>query len=132
MYEPGDITHQGIEGHPTGATYPGTVNGKLWNKAALEQAMKPAFDFAQRYRVHLLAGEFSCIRTAPGDTAVNYLRDVIDILEAHDVDWTYHAFREWQGWSVEHEGPLNKPSPAGEPNSRELLLRQWFAQNQAP
>jgi hypothetical protein len=132
MYEPGDITHQGILGHPAGPTYPGVVHGKTWDKAALEQAMKPAFDFAQRYRVHLFAGEFSCIRTAPGATAVNYLRDVIDILEAHDVDWTYHAFREWQGWSVEHEGPLTQPTLAAEPNPRELLLKQWFAQNQQP
>ena len=49
-------------------------------------------------------GEFSAIRWAPGDSAYNYLQDLIDIFEEHGWDWAYHAFREWDGWSVEH-GP---------------------------
>lgn len=129
MYEPHNITHQGLPGNAVGPLYPGPVNGSTWNKAALEAAMKPAFDFAQRYHVHLYVGEFSCIRNAPGDTTVNYLRDAIDIFESHDADWSYHAFREWSGWSVEHTGPLDKPTLAKQPPASQLLLMQWFAKN---
>ena len=28
----------------------------------------------------------------------------IDLFKEYGWDWTYHAFREWDGWSVEHEG----------------------------
>lgn len=38
---------------------------------------------------------------APG--AENYLRDAICLFEEYGWDWSYHAFREWAGWSVEHE-----------------------------
>ena len=47
--------------------------------------------------------EFSAVAWAPG--ADQYLRDCISIFEEYGWDWTYHAFREWPGWSVEHEGP---------------------------
>ena len=30
-----------------------------------------------------------------------WIRDCIDILEEYGWDWSYHAFREWDGWSVE-------------------------------
>ena len=32
------------------------------------------------------------------------LKDVISAFEEHGWDWTYHVFREWPVWSVEHEG----------------------------
>ena len=28
---------------------------------------------------------------------------MISINEAYGWDWTYHAYREWQGWSVEYD-----------------------------
>lgn len=94
--------------------------------------MKPAIDFAARYRVHMYVGEFSCIRNAPGDTTVNYLTDVIDILEKQGWDWSYHAFREWPGWSVEHTGPLDRPTLAKEPTPSRKLLMGWYGRNEKP
>jgi endoglucanase len=129
MYVPHAITHQGVFGPSAPMSYPGTVEGKQWNKAAIEATMKPALDFANRYRVHMYVGEFSCIRTAPGDTRLNYLTDVIDLFEKHNWDWSYHAFREWPGWSVEHTGPLSQPVLEKSPSSAQSLLRNWYAKN---
>jgi len=39
-------------------------------------------------------GEFSAIRWAPDGSAYRYLKDLIDVFEAHGWDWSYHAFRE--------------------------------------
>ena len=89
-------------------------------------------DFQRAYRVPIYIGEFSAIRWAPDDSAFRYLRDVIDILESHGWDWTYHAFREWHGWSVEHGEDRAKVEPSATPTSREKLLRQWFARNEKP
>ena len=132
MYLPHTITHQGVFGPSAGFTYPGEADGRRWDKAALEAVIQPAVDFAERYRVHMFVGEFSCIRTAPGDTAVSYMRDVIDIIEARGWDWTYHAYREWEGWSVEHTGPLDQPTMTSEPGPSQKLVLQWLAANQKP
>jgi hypothetical protein len=132
MYTPHAFTHQGVFGASKPNAYPGQVDGEMWDKARLEKALKPVVEFQEGYGVHIFIGEFSAIRWAPGDSACNYLRDLIDIFESHGWDWTYHAFREWQGWSVEHTGDRDNTKPASEPTDREKLLRQWFAKNQKP
>jgi hypothetical protein len=129
FYQPMQFTHQGIHGNPAGVTYPGTIANQHWDQAALERAMRPALDFARKYRVHMYVGEFSAIRSAPGDAAAKYLADLIGILEKHRFDWSYHAYREWQGWSLEHEGPLNAPTKAQFPTDRQQVVTGWFQKN---
>ena len=129
MYAPFQFTHQGIYGNPTGISYPGEVDGKHWDKEALRRVLKPAIDYQRDYGVHIYLGEFSAIRWAPGDSAHNYLRDCIEIFEEQGWDWAYHAFREWDGWSVEHGPDRNVRSLSSAPTKREQLLRAWFQKN---
>ncbi len=98
----------------------------------MERALEPAIDFQRRYNVQIYIGEFSAIRWAPNESACRYLSDLIDLFEAHNWDWSYHAFREWSGWSVEHGSDRNDTKPAVKATDRERLLRRWFAQNQKP
>lgn len=130
MYLPHSFTHQGVGENPVGFVYPGEVNGHYWDKEALREAMRSAIEFQERFNVHIHVGEFSAIRWAPENSAYRYLRDVIDLFEEYDWDWTYHAFREWSGWSVEHTTDPENLAPAEEPTDRELLLREWFARNE--
>ncbi len=132
MYVPGAFTHQGVHGGNRRYVYPGEIEGKRWDKAALEAALKPAIDFQKAYGVHIYLGEFSAIRWAPDHSACRYLRDLIEIFEAHDWDWTYHAFREWDGWSVEHGPDPKDHRPSPTPTDRQRLLRSWFDKNAAP
>ncbi len=129
MYQPHRFTHQGIYGNPAGVRYPGRVDGRHWDRATLEHALKPAIDYQRDYGVHIYLGEFSAIRWAPGDSAHDYLSDCIAIFEQHGWDWAYHAFREWDGWSVEHGPDRDDHRPSREPTDREKLLRRWFEQN---
>lgn len=48
--------------------------------------------------------------------ADRYLADVIDLFEEYGWDWSYHAFREWAGWSVEHTwtDPKGTPVPSAD------------------
>jgi hypothetical protein len=132
MYIPHAFTHQGVHGESKPISYPGPIDGKDWDKARLEAAMKPAIEFQKTYGVHIYVGEFSAVRWAPDDSACRYLKDLIELFEAHDWDWTYHAFREADCWSVEY-GPDRadrKPSPT--PTTRQLLLQEWLAKNRKP
>jgi hypothetical protein len=129
MYVPHQFTHQGVHGGATGVGYPGTITGKFWDKAALRRVLQPVRDWQRDYGVQIYLGEFSAIRWAPEDSAYWYLRDCIDMFEEFGWDWSYHAFREWNGWSAEH-GPDNADtSPSKTQTSREKLLRGWFGKN---
>ena len=67
-------------------------------------------------------GEFSAITWADG--ADRYIADCISLFNEHGFDWTYHAFREWPGWSVEHEceAPGGRFRPSSD-NPRLRVLR---------
>jgi endoglucanase len=132
MYLPHDFTHQGVGRPATPYRYPGVIHGKRWDKSALEAALKPAADFQRRYGVHMYIGEFSAIRWAPDGSAARYLQDLLEIFEAHDWDWSYHAFREWDGWSVEHGSDPNDHRRSATPTDRETVLRAWFSKNRKP
>lgn len=122
MYSPFHYTHQGVD-HPAPAlAYPGEVDGRRWDKAALETSMEAAIAFAKRYRVQMYVGEFSAIRWAPGADA--YLRDVIGIFEKYGWDWSYHAYREWHGWNLELGEARDDMTATKEPGARLRVVRE--------
>jgi len=132
MYQPHQFTHQTLHGSKGGIRYPGDIEGVEWNKAQLDHAMASAIEFQQAYNVHIYVGEFSAIRWAPDNSAHRYLSDCIDLFEEHDWDWAYHAYREFNGWSVEHGTVRENTSPASKQTDREKLLRRWFTENHQP
>ena len=80
--------------------------------------------FQLEHGAKIYIGEFSAIAWAEG--ADRYLADCISIFEEYGWDWTYHAFREWPGWSVEHEG--TGPSdmrPSADTLRKRVLLRAF-------
>lgn len=120
MYIPGAFTHQGVSGRTwTRAKYPDAEKG--WDRAFLRRALRPVRDFQRRHGARIYVGEFSAIAWAEG--AADYLRDCIDLFEEEGWDWTYHAFREWTGWSVEHEAekPGGQRPSFDNPRRRALL-----------
>jgi len=84
----------------------------------------------KKHGVAIYIGEFGSIRWAPENSTYRYLKDCIEIFEEEGWDWAYHAFREWQGWSVEHGSDKNDTQPTTEPTNRELLLRSWYEKNE--
>jgi endoglucanase len=130
MYVPGEFTHQGVNNSRTGVVYPGKIGNTMWDKEQLRKVLAPVREFQLAYNVHIYCGEFSAIRWAPG--AADYLRDCIELFEEYGWDWTYHAYREWDGWSVEHGSDPNDHQPTAQPTDRKLLLLSWFAKNEKP
>ncbi len=128
VYVPSIFTHQGINNYDRGAKWPDPEKG--WDKEFLRKALEPVREFEARHHAKIYVGEFSAIAWAEG--AENYLRDCIDLFEEYGWDWTYHAFREWSGWSVEHEGPDPKHLVPSADNPRKRALLDGFARGAAP
>ena len=136
MYQPTDYTHQGVHDkekyrnkYPASAIpYPNPE--RKWDATFLRSTLQPVVDFQKKYGARILVGEFSATTWAPG--AEKYLDDVITVFEENGWDWTYHAFREWAGWSVEHEGPPNHPPLAKADTPRKKVLLKWFRRNAKP
>lgn len=129
MYRPHLFTHQGVREVPVGAVYPGEIGGERWDKARMRHELGPAIEFGREFNVAIHVGEFSAIRWAPEGSAHRWLRDAIELFEEYGWDWTYHAYREWDGWSVEHGEDPKDRGPSPEATERMRLLLHWFGKN---
>lgn len=100
VYYPLSITHQMIPGRQQYQT-PRVYPYRKINRTALRAHLEKCVQFEEENNVRIYVGEFSCVNFAPGDTAPNYIKDCISLFEVLHWPWTYHAWREWQGWSPE-------------------------------
>ena len=100
LYAPMKFTHQGVsQGCPYEPTrWPDAAKG--WNREYLRSILAPVREFQLKYGARIYAGEFSAIAWADG--AEKWLADAISVFGDYGWDWTYHAYGEFQGWSVEH------------------------------
>ena len=129
MYEPQkEFTHQGVYFDDSVTTfsqafklihnqYPGMIGGKYWNKDSLRKVLQPVRDFQLKHNVPVYIGEFSVVRWTPVASAVQWLKDVIDIYDEYGWSWSYHAFREWHGWSLEHREGTTEFWYKGDPDA---------------
>ena len=101
MYEPFEYTHQKVlpQFKDTVAVYPDASKG--WDAEGLRRILAPVRKFERLYGAHIFVGEFSAVAYAKGCDM--WISDVGAVLNEYGWDWCYHAFREWPGWSVEHE-----------------------------
>ena len=104
LYQPFEYTHQKVlpQFKETVARWPDPAKG--WDAAWLRRAVEPVRDFQRRTGARIFVGEFSAVSWAEG--CDRFLADAGALLNDLGWDWCYHAFREWPGWSVEHD-PVN-------------------------
>ena len=144
FYQPHQFTHQGVNNVQGTAldeamkqiniTYPSTINGVEWDKKHFNEILKAADEFQAKWKVPIYVGEFSVIRWAPKEAAVRWLRDVVDLFESRGWSWTYHAFREFHGWSLEHDEKfwmkgMSRPKPVNYETDRARIIKEAFEKN---
>ena len=133
MYVPGNFTHQlvgnnfGEKGQVQKVAYPGLIAGVEYDREALRKVLAPVRDFQQKHGARIFVGEFSAAVWAPG--AEKYLADCISLFEEYGWDWTYHAYREWNGWSLEHAGDWPDEVRPSADNPRKRVLLEGFSRN---
>ena len=126
FYYPLSFQHQGLYGRKLGVKYP----NKSFNKKLLAAKLERVVAFQKKNKTaRIYFGEFSAVRWAPGNSAYQYLKDLIQIFEKQGWDWTYHAFRESDAWSLEHDGNIKNKKPAKKPTDRLKLMKSLFAKN---
>ncbi len=54
---------------------------------------------------------------------------MIELLEEYGRDWTCHAFREWNGWSLEHESTPDGKILSSKDNPRLRVVVEAFRKN---
>ena len=129
VYVPFAISHPGVgEGKPWEKTaWPDAEKG--WTKDYLRERLAPVRDFQLRHGARIFVGEFSAVAWAEG--AGEYLRDCLSLFREYGWDWTYHAFDEWAGWSIEHEAVGHGMAPEffrrSEDNPRKRALLEGLA-----
>ena len=104
LYQPFEYTHQKVlpQFKETAARWPDPAKG--WDAAWLRRAVEPVREFQRRTGARIFVGEFSAVSWAEG--CDRWIVDASALLNGLGWDWCYHAFREWPGWSVEHD-PVN-------------------------
>lgn len=133
LYYPHDYTHQGILNSIDRVEYwPDAKKGL--GRDFLRRSLKPVIDFQKEHDAKIFVGEFSVVSWAPN--AEEYMRDCMSIFEELGWDWTFHAFREFQGWSVEHEsisrGIGNEHFRRSASNPRMRVLKEGLKGGFAP
>ena len=130
MYVPGEYTHQGVNDTSYSKQFYAKhfdYRNAGWNRARLAKSMEAVRKFQQKYGARIQVGEFSVAIWAPG--AASYLDELVSIFEEYKWDWTYHAFREWDGWSLEHEGTPNHIRKAVKDTNRKQVMLKYFGLN---
>lgn len=125
LYAPMEFTHQGVHGgRPFVPTkWPDETKG--WNRDFLRKKLEPVRAFEERHGAKIYVGEFSAIAWAEG--AENYLADCIALFEEYGWDWSYHAYGEFAGWSVEHAADKPYRFRPAESTPRKDVLLKGFA-----
>lgn len=100
------------------------LNGKSGHRASTVESVRRIASEIDREEAQSTAS-----LQAPEGTGRRLLADMISIFEERKWAWTYHAFREWSGWSVEHSRNPAEQERALCPTDREQLLREAFSQN---
>lgn len=128
FYSPHGYTHHSIGGNRmNGWSYPGNIDGLWWDKEQLRDQLRMYLEFQRKHNARIFIGEFSVAAWAPG--GAQWLRDTIELFDEYGWDWTYHAFREWPGWSVEHRGPSRAELKPAEDTDRKQVLLKYLQRN---
>ncbi|MFZ0431016.1 MAG: cellulase family glycosylhydrolase [Acidobacteriota bacterium] len=87
---------------------------RAWTRDDLKHRIQPVLDWAARHRIpanRIVAAEFGCGRRSPG--AVQYLADVMAMLNEGGFHWAFYSYREDTWDSMDYELGTGARAPGG-------------------
>jgi hypothetical protein len=102
MYDPFEITSQGVNGFTQSKTYPSAT----YTRADLSLKLDKLRAFKAKWNVPVYIGEFGCVRYAPrnssGESSSDrWYLDAISLFEAEGWAWTAQSWRQSEIWDPE-------------------------------
>lgn len=97
-YEPNEVTfqgniyHSGYE-HLENITWTGSADETKY----LQDKFQTVADYAKKYDVDVLIGEFGVTQEAPHDTRIAWTKAVVDEAEKHNFAYCYWEYNSWFG-----------------------------------
>jgi len=129
IYTPHAFTLQGEKSLQNGASYPGLIRLRYWNKVVLRNSMQPLVDFNKRNPGPVFVGEFGAVRWADGSE--QYLLDLADIFAEQGWGFAYFSATGWHGWNPDYNSEYGNNQQAisqlvGDKSVRWQTLRTIF------
>ncbi len=121
LYGPVEFFHAGK------ISYPGTYKGTPFNKEWFRRELQAVRDFQIAHGAKFYVGEFGVAPWVKGGDL--FMRDLVDLFEEFQWPYTMHAFREWDGWSIEHEGESPQTLRPSADNPRKRVMLKAFSKN---
>jgi hypothetical protein len=87
VHVPSAYTRQGLGHRGTDVGYPGTIESRYWDAAALAKSVHALRRFEARYHVPVMIDEFGCVPWAPG--RARYLADLASVFGTYRWGWAY-------------------------------------------
>jgi|GEM_PF-2454000 len=91
FYVPGKFAVEGMD------SYPMMIGGQLFDKEAMREVLHRRIAYAREIKRPLYIGEFGAMTR--GGNHLEYIRDVISLLEEAELHWTYYNFKNLKGKS---------------------------------
>ena len=106
----------------------GLLGSQHWDRDRIGEYLRPALAYQARHQVPIYVGEFSAARWL-GDDGNRYLHDCIRWFEQWGWNWSYHSWREYQGWDAEMSNTDPNDLTRYRDTPRMRLLRGYYRLN---
>jgi endoglucanase len=96
FYDPAWFTHNGIYSPVVDREYKGDT-------LLIKNHIKEVIAFRLKYpKATIYAGEFgTCTNNKPSER-LKWYSQVMEVFKEYNINWTFHAWREWEGWDIEN------------------------------
>ncbi|MBU4070316.1 MAG: cellulase family glycosylhydrolase [Nanoarchaeota archaeon] len=93
FYDPYLFTNQGLKENPGGQIYPGTYNNVYWDKDKINSEITKFLEFEELAGKPMFFGEFSANVIDGGNYALQWIEDIIDVLNSKGIHYTFFNYR---------------------------------------
>jgi aryl-phospho-beta-D-glucosidase BglC (GH1 family) len=93
FYKPHKFTLQGIQGMQGRLKYPEWYGKVYWNKKQIDKELSQIINVAKKRKRPLFIGEFSANIQSRGKSALQWNKDVIDIMNTKGINFTFFCYK---------------------------------------
>jgi hypothetical protein len=93
FYKPGQFTNQGLMGKPVGLKYPGKYGGIYWDKNRIRKYFTHVLKSLNTRQRPFFVGEFAANVRKSGQYAIDWLTDVMGIMNDKGIHYTFFSYK---------------------------------------